>query len=262
MRTLCLVLVLYTSSLSATEQPQPAPVISSSHLPNGKRDEHPPVTIYSDQIGRGAPVDRDAHGDVQSSRPVAALPASASVMPRAISTANATPTNAVQESAAFSSGKVTAPPCVDCAGGPKYSYGERSSLEAEKQLLTLQIDIVTLRKRLDELQSAPRPVSGRTSAPAIISEPPPTVLARRGFDGHFSASLRMSSGGNLVVHTGDKLPFGRIDSIDGSGVLATWYGRQVRLLDAELEEPGPGAALASRNLDLSLPAAPAAVSTR
>ena len=265
MRTLCLILGLSASSLTAAERPSQLEAGSSSHRAQAQRGDHSPATIDADPIAEGSVISAASRPrDIRTSPPVAALTAPTALAPGPSSTvgaavgsaATATPPGASMSNASLAS------PCLDCAGAPQHSQGERSRLEAEKQLLTLQIDIVTLRKKLDELQAGPRPVSGATSAPAILAEPPPTVLSRRGFDGHFSALLRMTSGGHLVVHAGDKLPFGRIDAIDGVGVLATWYGRHVRLLDAEVDEAGSGAGPTNRNLDLTLPVVPAAVSAR
>jgi type IV pilus biogenesis protein PilP len=137
--------------------------------------------------------------------------------------------------------------------------GERSRLEAEKQLLTLQVDIATLQRKLAELKTTPKSLGATAGPPVIPVEPPPTVLTRRGFDGHFTAVLRMSTGGKLVVHPGDTLPNGKVDAVDSQSVLVTWYGRRLRLVDAEAEEGnGPGAI---HSLDLTLPVAPPAVAT-
>jgi type IV pilus biogenesis protein PilP len=138
--------------------------------------------------------------------------------------------------------------------------GERSRLEAEKQLLTLQVDIATLQRKLVDLQSPPRSMAAGAGPAAIPVEPAPTVLARRGFDGHFTAVLRMSTGGKLVVHAGDALPGGKVDAVDGQGVTVTWYGRRQRLLDAEAEEGN--AMVPAHSLDLTLPPAPVAVTAR
>jgi hypothetical protein len=264
MRIVCLVLGLCASSLTAAERPLHLEAGLSSHRAQAEPDDHSPATVDTDPIAeKTVTAAGSVPHDIRTSPPVAALTASTSLAPGPISTADAvgSASTATNPGASMSSAPV-ALPCVGCAVALQHSQGERSRLEAEKQLLTLQIDIVTLRKKLDELEAGPRPVTSGTSAPAIMAEPPPTVLSRRGFDGHFSALLRMTSGGNLVVHAGDKLPFGRIDAIDGVGVLATWYGRHVRLLDAEVDESASGAGPATRNLDLTLPVAPPAVSAR
>lgn len=136
----------------------------------------------------------------------------------------------------------------------EHLQGERSRLEEEKQLLTLQVDIATLHHKLVELQSTPRSMSGGAGPVAPPVEPPPTVLSRRGFDGHFTAVLRMNAGGKLMVRAGDSLPNGKVEAVDSQGVTVTWYGRRQRLLDAEAED-GNGAA-STHSLDLTLPAAP------
>ncbi len=136
----------------------------------------------------------------------------------------------------------------------EHLQGERSRLEAEKQLLTLQVDIATLHRKLVELQSTPRSMTGGTGPVAPPVEPPPTVLSRRGFDGRFTAVLRMNAGGKLMVRAGDSLPNGKVEAVDSQGVTVTWYGRRQRLLDAEAED-GNGAAN-THSLDLTLPAAP------
>jgi type IV pilus biogenesis protein PilP len=153
------------------------------------------------------------------------------------------------------------PACADCAPGQQHLQGERSRLESEKQLLTLRVDIATLHRKLQELESEPRSVPVGVSLPVVPAEPLPTVLSRRGFDGHFAAILRMSGGGRVVVHAGDRLPNGKVDSVDSQGVTVTWYGRHLRLLDTDGEEEG-GASTAAHNLDLNLPAPPPAVSGR
>lgn len=151
--------------------------------------------------------------------------------------------------------------CGDCALGQQHVQGERSHLEEEKQLLTLRVDIANLHRKLQELESEPRPVPVGVALPLVPAEPPPTVVSRRGFDGHFAAILRMSAGGKVVVHAGDRLPNGKVDSIDSLGVTVTWYGRHLRLLDAEGDEEG-SASNATHNLDLNLPVPPTAVSAR
>lgn len=138
--------------------------------------------------------------------------------------------------------------------GLTFAQGERSQLEARKQLLTLQLDIAVLQRKLLEVEhGAPEALAAPTvrgSLPAP-TELPPGVLSRRGFDGRYSAVLQMRGGGELTVQPGDVLPHGKVERIDALGVTATWYGRRVRLLDAVRE--APGASESSRGLSLALP---------
>lgn len=151
----------------------------------------------------------------------------------------------------------TAQSLPDANAALGHLQGERSRLEAQKQLLTLQLDIATLHRKIAELESSPHSMSSGSGPAPLPMEPPPTVLSRRGFDGHFTAVLRMSAGGRLLVRAGDSLPNGKVEAVDSQGVTVTWYGRRQRLLDAEPE--GANTAGSAHNLDLSLPAPPTVV---
>lgn len=145
--------------------------------------------------------------------------------------------------------------------GLTLAHGERSQLEAYKQLLTLQLDIAVLQRKLFEVEhGAPGPSDAPTVRASLPSpaEPPPRVLSRLGFDGRYSAVLQMHGGGQLTVQPGDVLPHGKVEHIEAQGVTATWYGRRIRLLDAVLE--APGANDSSRGLSLALPSPPLTVS--
>ena len=224
MRTFCTVLALFASVAMAAE---PAPV---------------------DPVRRGAAVATSASLSASPSR--ASLSADTADVPPGASTSST-------DSVAVSHGISAVRSQSDATGALEHLQGERSRLEAEKQLLTLQVDIATLHRRLVELESTSRPMPGGPSSAALPVEPPPTVLSRRGFDGHFTAILKMSAGGKLVVRAGDNLPNGKVEAVDSQGVTVTWYGRRQRLLDAELEDGNAGAN--PRSLDLTLPAAPSLV---
>ncbi len=220
MRTLCTLLALFASVAMAAE---PAP---------------------SDPVRPGAAV---ATATSLSTSP---LPASLSDDPASVSrgsiSSSADPVTLAH--------RIPADRTAEATVALEHLQGERSRLEEEKQLLTLQVDIATLHRKLVELQSTPRSMSGGAGPVAPPVEPPPTVLSRRGFDGHFTAVLRMNAGGKLMVRAGDSLPNGKVEAVDSQGVTVTWYGRRQRLLDAEAED-GNGAA-STHSLDLTLPAAP------
>jgi hypothetical protein len=257
---LAFALWFHTSDLIAAERAVPLGVVSNSHQAELQRA---PPTVVDATANVNDPVSSDGTnpGRGSGSAPATALPGPASAMTRSVGTAAAAVSSPSTQLPAPISNSSAATPCSDCADA-QHLHGERSRLEAEKQLLTLEIDIATLRKKLNELEAGPRPAAGSATSVVSIAEPPPVVLSRRGFDGRFSALVRTSSGDKLVVHAGDKLPYGRIDAIDGQGVLATWYGRRIRLQDVEADEPSSNGAPTGRNLDLTLPAAPPAVSAR
>ncbi len=155
---------------------------------------------------------------------------------------------------AFSHGTPAAAPAAEATVALEHLQGERSRLEAEKQLLSLRVDIATLHRKLLEMESPPRSVPGAPGPAVLPAEPPPTVLSRRGFDGHFTAVLKMSAGGKLLVRAGDNLPNGKVEAVDSQGVTVSWYGRRQRLLDADVEDGNTFAS--AHNLDLTLPATP------
>lgn len=137
--------------------------------------------------------------------------------------------------------------------------GEQARLEAEKQKLQLKLEIATLRKKIDDIQSGPMGglvPADKLPAPAPRKESPPRVITRSGFDGRYAATLQFATGGQLSVQPGDPLPHGKVEMIDDQGVTAIWYGKRIRLFDVAPASAGGGLDGA---IDLTLPVPPAGV---
>ncbi len=131
---------------------------------------------------------------------------------------------------------------------PFLSIDTLSKKQQELALLNLQLQIDKVKKAIIKTEEKPHKVknAGSTSTTShsmlsqeenvikkYISQPTftaPTVLSIFGYNGEMYASLRLSNGGILKVHSKESIPpYGYIQTVSSSGVVMVHKGKPISL---------------------------------